>query len=150
MITNQQFGDPRNASHRVSVKLICLAEDKILVIRAKGKDTFYLVGGGVDIGEWLLETIQREFYEETGYTLDGVSPQLVDVEIKQFQPWGQFDAVVNVFYLLQLEECFIPKMEEWVYEERVWADKESLESLPLSKHSNKELLLSLLKKKNDA
>ncbi len=48
---SRQFGDPRNASHRVSVKLICLAEDKILVIRAKGKDTFNLVGGGVDLGE---------------------------------------------------------------------------------------------------
>jgi|GEM_PF-2398424 hypothetical protein len=50
-MTNQQFGDPRNASHRVSVKLISLAEDKILLIRAKGKDTFNLVGGGVDLGE---------------------------------------------------------------------------------------------------
>ena len=50
-MTNQRFGDPRNASHRVSVKLISLAEDKILLIRAKGKDTFNLVGGGVDLGE---------------------------------------------------------------------------------------------------
>ncbi len=134
----------------MSVKLVCRAGQKILVIRAKGKDTFNLIGGGVDLWEWLNEALQREFLEETGYTLDGVAPQLVDVEIKQFQPWGQFDAVVNVFYLLQFEECFVPKMEEWVYEERVWADKESLESLPLSEHSNKELLLSLLKKKNDA
>ena len=143
-MTNQQFGDPRNASHRVSVKLISLAEDKILLIRAKGKDTFNLVGGGVDLGEWLLETIQREFYEETGQTLNGISPQLVDVEIKQFQPWGQFDAVVNIFYLLRFDQPFIPKMEEWVYEERVWADKESLELLSLSEHSNKSLLLSLI------
>ena len=143
-MTNQQFGDPRNASHRVSVKLICLAEDKILLIRAKGKDTFNLVGGGVDLGEWLLETIQREFYEETRQTLNGISPQLVDVEIKQFQPWGQFDAVVNIFYFLSFDQSFIPKMEEWVYEERVWADKESLELLSLSEHSNKSLLLSLI------
>jgi hypothetical protein len=34
----------------------------------------------------LSETIQREFYEETGQTLKRISPQLVDVEIKQFQP----------------------------------------------------------------
>lgn len=148
-MTNKQFGDPRNASHRVSVKLICLAEDKILLIRAKGKDTFNLVGGGVDIGEGLSETIQREFYEETGQTVNGIFPQLLDVEIKQFQPWGQFDAVVNIFYLLKFDQPFIPKMEEWVYEERVWADKEGLKSLSLSEHSNKELLISLLKKKND-
>jgi hypothetical protein len=42
-MTNKQFGDPRNASHRVSVKIICRAEQKILVIRAKGKETFNLV-----------------------------------------------------------------------------------------------------------
>lgn len=143
-MTNKQFGDPRNASHRVSVKLICLAEDKILLIRAKGKDTFNLVGGGVDLGEWLLETIQREFYEETGQTLNGFSPDLVDVEIKQFQPWGQFDAVVNVFYLLKFDQPFIPKMEEWVYEERVWADQDAIKTLPLSEHSNQVLLLKVL------
>ena len=143
-MTNQRFGDPRNASHRVSVKLICLAEDKILLIHAKGKDTFNLVGGGVDLGEWLLETIQREFYEETGQTLNVISPQIVDVEIKEFKNWGQFDAVVNIFYLLRFDQPFIPKMEEWVYEERVWADKESLELLSLSEHSNKSLLLSLI------
>jgi hypothetical protein len=43
-MTNQQFGDPRNASHRVSVKLICRSEQKILLIRAIGKDYFNLVG----------------------------------------------------------------------------------------------------------
>lgn len=97
----------------------------------------------------MSETLQREFYEETGQTLNGISPELLDVEIKQFQPWGQFDAVVNVFYLLKFDQPFIPKMEEWVYEERVWADKTILQSLNLSEHSNKELLISLLKKKND-
>ena len=66
------------------------------------------------------------------------------MEIKQFQPWGQFDAVVNVFYLIDFEETFVPQMEEGVYEERVWADKESLELLSLSEHSNKSLLLSLI------
>jgi hypothetical protein len=38
----------------------------------------------------------------------------------------------------------VPQMEEGVYEERVWADKESLELLSLSEHSNKSLLLSLI------
>mgnify|MGYP000003157668 CR=1 FL=1 len=143
-MTNKQFGDPRNASHRVSVKIICRAEQKILVIRAKGKETFNLVWWWVDLGEWLNEALQREFLEETGYTIDSIAPQLVDVEIKQFQPWGQFDAVVNVFYLIDFEETFVPQMEEGVYEERVWADKESLELLSLSEHSNKSLLLSLI------
>lgn len=141
---NQQFGDPRNASHRVSIKLICRAEQKILLLRAKGKDTFNLVGWGVDLGEGLNEALHREFMEETGVVLDGVVPQLVDVEIKQFQAGGQFDAVINVFYLLQFDTTFIPKMEAWVYENRVWADKAGLESLSLSEHSNKTLVLSLL------
>lgn len=36
--------DPKNASHRVSVKLVCIANNKILLIRAKNKEVFNLVG----------------------------------------------------------------------------------------------------------
>ena len=143
-MTNQQFGDPRNASHRVSVKLICRSEQKILLIRAIGKDYFNLVGWWVDLGEGLNEAIHRELFEETGLSLDHIEPKLLDVEIQQFQPWGQFDAVINVFYLLQFDAPFVPKMEDGVYEEWVWADKDKLKSLLLSGHSNKDVLLTLI------
>jgi hypothetical protein len=31
----RNIGDPQNASHRVAVKLVCFAKDKILLLRAK-------------------------------------------------------------------------------------------------------------------
>jgi hypothetical protein len=42
---NTIIGDPKNASNRASVKLICIANNKILLIRPKSKGVFNLVGG---------------------------------------------------------------------------------------------------------
>ncbi len=138
------MSDPQNASHRASVKLVCIANNSILLIRAKNKDTFNLIGWAVDIWENLDNTIHREFLEETGNVLWDKKPKLVHVEIKHFPKWWQFDGVVNVFYLLSFDNPFDIVLEEWVYEEYKWCSKEELQNLSVSDHTNKELLLSLL------
>lgn len=136
------FWDLRNASHRVSVKILCLAEWKLLLLKRASTQDFNLVGGGVDRGEGLLEALEREFYEETGQELWEKMPQLLHVEIRQFPAGGQFDAAINVFYRLGYETCFIPRLEAWVYEEYRWVSFSELKKLPISEHSNKEFLLS--------
>lgn len=138
------FGDNRNASHRVSIKLVCIANQKLLLIRQKGKETFNLVWGGVDYGETIPKTIQREFLEETGKELWEIKPKLLHVEIKTFPKGGQFDGVVNIFYQLTFDTPFEVRLEKWVYEEYKRCSKTELESLAVSEHSNKELLLELL------
>lgn len=144
-MTNLIFGDERNASNRVSVKLICIAQNKILLIRAKGKDVFNLVGGGVDYWETLPETIKREFFEETWHQLAStIIPKLIHGEIKHFPRWWQFDWVVNIFYILSFPEQFNIILEEWVYEEFKWVAKNELKKLAVSDHTNKEVLLSFL------
>ena len=138
------FWDPRNASHRASVKLICIANDSILLIRAKWKETFNLVGWAVDIWEHLEDAIQREFLEETGNALWDIKPKLLHVEIKTFPAGWQFDGVVNIFYGLSFDKKFDITLEEWIYEESKRATKEELQNTIVSDHSNKGLLLSLL------
>ncbi len=136
--------DPKNASHRVSVKLVCIANNKILLIRAKNKEVFNLVGWWVDYGETIPQKIEREFWEETGHDLWNTKPELLSVEIKHFPKWGQFDGVVNIFYLLSFDVPFDVILEEWIYEEYQWCSKTALENIPVSEHTNKDLLLSLL------
>lgn len=138
------FWDPRNASNRASVKIICIANDSILLIRAKGKDTFNLVGWAIDIWENINDAIQREFIEETGNVLWDKKPKLVHVEIKTFPAGWQFDGVVNIFYKLYFDKPFDIILEEWVYEEKKRASKEEIKNTIVSDHSNKDLLLSLL------
>lgn len=138
------IGDTKNASNRASVKLVCIANNKILLIRGKGKEVFNLVGWWVDYGEAIPQTIAREFLEETGHVLWNKELKLLHVEIKNFPKWGQFDGVVNIFYLLSFDNTFDIILEEWVYEEYKWCSKEELQNLPVSDHTNKELLLSLL------
>ncbi len=138
------MSDPQNASHRVSVKLICIADNKILLIRKKGKNVFNPVGGWVDFGETIPQTIEREFLEETGHILWEKGPKLLHTEIKHFPEWGQFDGVVNIFYLLSFDTPFDVVLEEWVYAEFKRCSKSELQDLPVSDHTNKELLLSLM------
>lgn len=137
-----QFGDPKNAPHRVSVKLVCKAENKILLIKRRTTADYNLVGGGVDKGENLMQAIEREFREETGKRLD-IPVQLLHVEIRSFPPGGQFDAAINVFYLLSYEKCFSIKLEEGVYDSFKRVSKEELLLLPTSEHTNKDFLLTL-------
>lgn len=141
---NTIIGDPKNASNRASVKLVCIANNKILLIRAKSKDVFNLVGGWVDYWETILQTIEREFLEETGHILWNKEPKLLHVEVKHFPKGGQFDGVVNIFYILSFDTPFDIILEEWVYEEYKWCSKEELQNIPVSDHTNKKLLLSLL------
>ena len=81
--------------------------------------------------------------EETGVSLEGIVPTLIDVELKHFPPGGQFDGVLNIFYLLEFAHKFTPQLEEWVYEEYKRCSKEVLESLPVTEHTNKTILRSV-------
>lgn len=138
------MSDPRNASHRASVKLICLAGNELLLIRPKNKGDFNLVWWWVDRWEDIVQTIKREFLEETGNELWNIEPRLIHTEIKNFPAWGPFDAVVNIFYLLSFDKKFDISLEEWVYEEFKRCSKKELEKVNVTEHSNKELLLRVI------
>jgi len=126
------------------VKLVCIAEKQVLLIRNKEKDFFNLVGWWVDKWESLDETILRELMEETWLELWSMQPKLLHVEVKHFPAWWRFDGSVNIFYLLEFSEKFVPRLEAWVYEEYKRCSRNDLETMPLSDHTNTAILFSLL------
>ena len=138
------YGDMRNASHRTSVKLVCRAENNILLIRNKANEVFNLVGWWADKWEHLDETIRRELLEETWLDLWIMQPKLLHVEVKHFPEWWRFDGSVNIFYLLEFSEKFVPRLEAWVYEEYRRCSRNDLENMPLSDHTNTDILFSVL------
>jgi len=138
--TNPFTPDPKNAAHRVSLKCICIAENKVLMLHLIDK-RWSLVGGGVDEWDDLQSAMRREFLEETGNILDhSVIPQLLHTEIKQFSNPGRFSAVLNIFYALRFDKMFEVQVEEWVYEEYKWCTLEEALALETSDHFNKDVL----------
>lgn len=65
---------------RQSVRAIIVRDGNLLVMKRNkfGKEYYTLVGGGVDPGETLEQSLVRELYEETGVTAQ--SARLVFVE----------------------------------------------------------------------
>ena len=138
------MSDPRNAAHRVSLKLLCISEDKILMLHLIDK-RWTLVGGGVDEGESIEIAMKREFFEETGTILDEtIIPRLHHVEIEQYPIHEKFSAVVNIYYELHFDKPFDVIVEEGVYREYKWCTLEEALSLETSQ-LYKKIMKSVVK-----
>lgn len=132
------MSDPKNAAHRVSLKLLCISDAKILMLHLIDRH-WTLVGGGVDKGESIETAMKREFFEETGMVLDDtIIPKLHYVEIEQYEEEGRFSAVVNIYYILYFDKPFDVILEDGVYSEYKRARLD--EVLSLSSQFNKDVV----------
>lgn len=61
-----------------SVAWLHKKNDRVLCVRTKGKNKFYIPGGKINQGEKLEEALMREIKEELGITLDkqSISPAI--------------------------------------------------------------------------
>ncbi len=123
------MSDPRNAAHRVSLKLLCISDAKILMLHLIDRH-WTLVGWWVDKGESIEVAMKREFFEETGTILDDtIIPKLHHVEIEQYDTEGKFSAVVNIYYTLYFDKSFDVILEDGVYSEYKRATLDEMSSL---------------------
>jgi 8-oxo-dGTP pyrophosphatase MutT (NUDIX family) len=146
MATKDQSWDPKNGRHRVSIKIICIHNKKILLWHEKVRTKRNLIWWWVDKWESIQTTIEREFEEEVWYKLANIQhkkPLLREVTIEQFEKTKKFDAVCNIFYTINFSEAFIIKNNDLYHD--IWRyNKKEIEKMDISIHSNKNLLIDIL------
>lgn len=129
---------------RVSAYAIVIRDGKLLVVKHNWQTFYDVPGGGVELGETLTETVQREGLEEAGAKF-----RLGDIfGIKQdwffHQAEQQFYQAMQVFYQAELQGELQQPMQKDVVEV-TW--------LPLTEHEFPKLqpnVVELLRKQNHA
>lgn len=64
-----------NPIHRDTARCIMInSENQICLLYSRAKDYYAIPGGGIEPGESLLQALNREILEETGYTIEHIKP----------------------------------------------------------------------------
>jgi len=88
-----ELPEGRTFSWRPATHAIIQDKGKILFIKAKQHRLWELPGGGIEIGELVLDALKREVFEETGY----------HISVKRETPVHTED---NFFYAPDINEYF--------------------------------------------
>ena len=135
----QHSDDFPDSFHRVSVKGLCVQDDKIFLMKEpkelSGK--WELPGGGLDFGESPKEGMKREIEEEMGIKVLSVSDHPLYTWTALFEGWRNMDWYYSVVlaYRVELEHFdYIPTEE---CEEAGFFNLEELQNLDLFLQSQK-------------
>lgn len=90
-------------SFRPAVYAVIIRDDMVLLMRVK--DKFWFPGGGIELGENHLDTLQREVMEETGMTIRPV--KLLNVYSSMYR---SFDGDTNyhciqIYYICEIVDA---------------------------------------------
>ena len=119
---------------------ICCKNNKLVLVKKKGQYSF--IGGGIENGEIYKDCLEREFIEESGYSIQGIKP-FVSIDCFWFAAgkWP-LESLAN-FYIVELGEKICEPTEEGHEVEEIELDKAE-ELLPLPYHKKAlELYLKL-------
>ncbi|MBE7074087.1 MAG: NUDIX domain-containing protein [Clostridiales bacterium] len=110
---------------------ICMKDNKFLVV--KKNEQYSLIGGGLERGETHEECLKREFIEESGYSIQKITPVItIDCFWLAAGKWP-LESLAN-FYLVDLgEKLCEPTEEGHIVDEIDMKDIESLLPLPYHK-----------------
>jgi 8-oxo-dGTP diphosphatase len=120
-----------NLFFRPSVYAVVVKDDKVLMIKF-GDLGYYLIGGGVELGEDHQKALHREFLEETGFEI--TIKDLIEVNTYFFEmPFDGGSAhAIKIFYVCEL----IGDAKKQNFEEEEIQLKAKLEWVPLFEINN--------------
>ncbi|MGM0422390.1 MAG: NUDIX hydrolase [Pseudomonadota bacterium] len=132
--------------HRVGAFVICMAKDRILMLKPKdGQGLWELPGGGLDDGESPKQAVLRETYEETGFDLSNCDLKRIH-EQQVYQHVAEQDCFWNydqIYFLMtgdDLENCaFSGPRETPEQGQMAWISKEELQNLPMKNTTAKAM-----------
>lgn len=94
--------DGSQISWRVSVYAIIQEENRVLIIKHNKEKLYDVIGGGIEFGEDIEETLHREALEEAGARI--VVGKLLHSNVSWFYHWnhGSFYQTLRLFYSAKL------------------------------------------------
>lgn len=112
--------DPRlneidDCLYRVAARVLVVNDDKVLLVKEADDDWWALPGGGIDHGESIQSTVQREIEEELGVAASAISS---DFQIVYYNIGSVVNSVprMNLFFKVSIPETSIQKTDhisEW-------------------------------------
>ncbi len=81
---------------------IVIKDNKILVVKTKrhGEIYYLLPGGGIERGETIKQTVEREVGEETGYIVRAIRSVYINEYMHEDDPERR---VINIFFITEVK-----------------------------------------------
>jgi 8-oxo-dGTP pyrophosphatase MutT (NUDIX family) len=132
--------------HRVGAFVICMAKDRILMLKPQdGQGLWELPGGGLDEGESPEQAVFREVYEETGFDLSNcdlkrIHEQQVYQHIAEQDCFWNYDQIYFLMTGHDMDSCAFPETRKTPEKgEMSWISKDQLQNLPLKNTTAKAM-----------
>lgn len=103
---------------------IIIADDKMLFVKNSNEDYYYMVGGGVHLGETSAQAAEREIAEETG--IIAKAERLAAVFENFFEENGRKHHNLEYYYLMKIVDDSALKASSDIDEELVFLPLENL------------------------
>jgi len=126
---NQVVVEKEKLSFRASVYAIMIVDGKILLIKNRSSGKYAFPGGGIEIGEPILDALVREVKEETGLNIKVESFFHFKEHFFYYDPLDQAFHSFMVFYLCHPQSFVLienEKIDDIESESPEWFDLYSL------------------------
>ena len=98
-VKGKKVKEPDQYTWRPAVYGILKENNKLLVIQPNWDDKFCLPGGSMNLGETLIQTLKREFLEETGFIVSvSEQPIFVDSQLFGNHKVSKFFQRISLYY----------------------------------------------------
>ena len=132
---------------RPGVYGLIIVDEKIVLLRNKSNNKYWLPGGGVAVGETMVEALKKEIREETGLNLIQSTFATTTERFFFYKPTNEaFHAVLNFFYCeVQFNKLIADnKVDDDESGKPRWISIHKLKPSDFADHG--ELIISLIKR----